>query len=268
MTEGRRTVTVLLVDDERDHLELMERALHTEADLKVISCQSSERALEIARSERVDIIVADQRMPGTQGAQLIDQCQLMHPEAPGVIVTAFPELPEVLAAVRARGYLVVAKPYDPEVLVRAIRHALMAKRSGANDLSGLNVLMVDDDAENLEFMQRALRSEPGLNLFTARDGPASIRIASTTPIDLVLADYRLPAMSGVSVIEQCRALHPDVVGVLVTGFADMPEVVSAKASGQYLVLFKPYAPGQLVATVKQASAFSRIRRALGSSRGR
>lgn len=262
MGTGAGQRTVLLVDDERDHLELMERALRFQREFKVFSSPIALGAIEIARGNRVDVVVSDQRMPVMMGVQLVEACQQHHPDAAGVIVTAFPEMPEVVAAVKARGYLVVAKPYDPEALIGAIQQALAAAITGGTSKAALTVLLVDDEPEMLELLGRSLRSERSFTLFPAPDASTALRVLEDAEVHLVVSDFRLPGMNGLALIERCEARYPSAVGVLVTGFADLPEVSAAKASGRFLVLFKPCSAEQIAAVVKQAASFHRIRRAL------
>ncbi|MFA4859362.1 response regulator transcription factor [Methanoregula sp.] len=66
-------IHILLVDDDKDILDIMRLDLEDDPAFAVDTCSASSEALEKTRNEKYDVIVADWRMPGMNGTELIRQ---------------------------------------------------------------------------------------------------------------------------------------------------------------------------------------------------
>jgi DNA-binding NtrC family response regulator len=73
------------------------------------------------------VVVTDHDLPDGRGAQFLRMLEESSPGVVGVIVTGFPDEPEV-RAVRASSGLVLGKPYDPDVLLSYVRNAAQFAR--------------------------------------------------------------------------------------------------------------------------------------------
>lgn len=90
------------------------------------------------------------------------------------------------------------------------------------------------------------------------EGSDAIRIASEYPIDVVVADQRMPGMTGIEVLGKVKELSPKTVRILLTGYAD-PEAVegSINIGEVFRFLSKPCPPKTLRETLKLAVEASR-----------
>ncbi|MHC2109093.1 hybrid sensor histidine kinase/response regulator [Methylobacterium sp. CM6246] len=91
-------------------------------------------------------------------------------------------------------------------------------------LDPVTVLIVDDDA--LVLMNTAAMLEDlGHTVVEAVSGEQALRILgrSKDTIDLVITDQMMPGMSGTQLIESIRAEHPEMVAILASGYAELPE---------------------------------------------
>ena len=115
------------------------------------------------------------------------------------------------------------------------------------------LLAVDDEPLNRDLLRRVLGNE-----FDVRDlGDAkSARAAlAERPACVVLADQLMPGESGVELLKTLRASHPALVGVLLTGAEEDPEVVDAVKSGiAFAVVGKPWRSARLLDEVRRAVA--------------
>lgn len=126
-----RAHPVLFVDDEQDNLDTLRHnfkklfAMHT--------ATSGEEALEILKTLDAAVIVSDQRMKPNQdtGIQFLQKAKKARPESVGVILTAYPDVPDLIDAVNSGDvYRYLTKPFDSKELrvtvCQAIeRHVLM-----------------------------------------------------------------------------------------------------------------------------------------------
>jgi PAS domain S-box-containing protein len=117
-----RGVKVLVVDDEADSRQLMDRVLR-EVEAQVITAESAAQALVLLESEHPDILVSDIGMPGVDGYQLIRDVrsgQSGTSQIPAVALTAFARSEDRRKAMRAGYQLHVSKPIESQELIITI----------------------------------------------------------------------------------------------------------------------------------------------------
>ena len=86
--------TVLFVDDEKSVLDGLRRSLYGQRnEWNQVFATSGAEALEILARERVAVVVSDMRMPGMDGATLLDRVRTIQPEAVRIILSGFSESP-------------------------------------------------------------------------------------------------------------------------------------------------------------------------------
>ncbi len=128
----------------------------------------------------------------------------------------------------------------------------LATRYGVGETLTGAILIVDDDAENLAVLQAFLDSEYVVH--AAHSGRQALEIAVTTGIDVVIADHRMPEITGTELLEEIRGLKPDVAGILLTAYTDTPVLISAiNRARVFRHMKKPWDPDELLAAVAQAS---------------
>jgi diguanylate cyclase (GGDEF)-like protein len=113
-------------------------------------------------------------------------------------------------------------------------------------------LVVDDEPYILNTLAALLNSQ--FEVITADSGEAAQAVFAQRSIDLVLSDQRMPRMSGVQLLEWVRQNHPRTVRLLMTGFAELEEAVSAINRGQvFRYIFKPWHTEELLQVLGQAA---------------
>jgi two-component system, sensor histidine kinase SagS len=123
-------------------------------------------------------------------------------------------------------------------------------------LAGRRILVVDAD-DQVRAAAHALLERSGCEVETARDGgeaASMVRACGSDGYDVIIADIRLPDMSGYQLFLKLRDLVDPVPLVLMTGFGYDPghSIVKARQAGIDLVLFKPFRVDQLLDTVEKA----------------
>ena len=123
---------------------------------------------------------------------------------------------------------------------------------GVGETRSRGILIVDDERPNLTVLRNFLES--GYKVHEATSGPEALEIAKTADLDVVIADQRMPEMSGVELLEQMRNLKPDVAGIVLTGYTDPPALISAiNRARVFRFLKKPWQPDDILEAVRQAS---------------
>jgi signal transduction histidine kinase len=119
---------ILVVDDEVDHLNLLRMILRRDFDVQTAA--SAAEAQTLVADGAPDLIIADQRMPGTTGLELLAWMREEHPETVRILLTAYSDAGVLKDAINTAGvYRFVTKPWDPELLRIDLRRALEHRQS-------------------------------------------------------------------------------------------------------------------------------------------
>jgi signal transduction histidine kinase/CheY-like chemotaxis protein len=125
-------IRVLVVEDDDDARRLVEKVLETQG-ATVKSVASAREALDVLGRERIDVLLSDVEMPGTDGYQLVKQLRLRPSQqggsVPAAALTAYARTEDRLRALRAGFQLHLAKPVQPAELVTVV-FSLAARRDG------------------------------------------------------------------------------------------------------------------------------------------
>ncbi len=137
----------------------------------------------------------------------------------------------------------------------------LVERYEVRDLLSGHVLLVDDDVPNLEVLAAIL--EPDYAVHQVDSGPAALEVVASTPLDVIVADQRMPGMTGVELLETVSRDHPDVAGIILTGYTDSDAIIAAiNRAGAFRFLTKPWSPDEIRMAVADAVAYVYQRRAI------
>lgn len=114
---------VVSVDDEPAILASLSRCLRSEP-YQLLTTDSPERALHWVRTREISLIIADERMPGMSGSELMDQVSLRSPSTARILLTAYAGAAYSERGVRGRTEVLISKPWDNTMLRRTIRQLL------------------------------------------------------------------------------------------------------------------------------------------------
>jgi signal transduction histidine kinase/ActR/RegA family two-component response regulator len=123
-------------------------------------------------------------------------------------------------------------------------------------LTGLRVLLVDDDEDALTIASMALE-EAGAEVMIASSGEEALEIYRTDTFDVIVSDLGMPGMDGIDLIKRVRALPTpemrDTPAVLLTAFARGKDWDESWRAGFTAILSKPFSRAGLVKTVAAAT---------------
>ena len=137
----------------------------------------------------------------------------------------------------------------------------LVQRLGVESQRTGGVLLVDDEELNLQVLRQFL--EDRWRVHEAASGAEALAIAEKVPLDVVIADQRMPGMTGVEMLVELRRRRPDIAGIVLTAFADMPSLEGAiNRANVFRFMRKPWQPREIVEVIEQASAFVVQRRTI------
>jgi len=129
----------------------------------------------------------------------------------------------------------------------------LVEQHGLGGLLSRRILIVDDETPNLDVLAAVLDGAD-YTCLTATSGEEALGLALAEPIDLIVADQRMPGMTGVELLAAIRKHKPDVAGLVVTAYTDSPALIAMiNQAGVFRLLTKPWRPEELLAALRQAS---------------
>ncbi len=118
------------------------------------------------------------------------------------------------------------------------------------------ILIVDDDKSLQEFLEIFLKKE-GFSVAVAGDGEEALNYLSKHPVDLVLADIRMPRLDGLSFLKALREKGLELPVIMITAYASLDTAVEAKQKGAFDYVAKPFKLDELRKLIARALAQSK-----------
>jgi two-component system, NtrC family, response regulator HydG len=105
-------------------------------------------------------------------------------------------------------------------------------------MSQATILVVDDDIGHLTVLQTLIESW-GYRVETLLDGASAVRRVESGPVDLILMDVRMTAMSGIEALRRIKTYNPAIPIIIMTAYSSVTSAVEALKAGAYDYLIKP-----------------------------
>lgn len=118
-----RKENILIVDDDVDILELLQRHLQS-WNYHTYKAVSVKEAVTILRDTKIDLLITDLKMPEIDGAELIKFVSEHYPKLPKLVVTGYPSVQDSLSFIKSRVVDYLTKPFTREELKTAINKSM------------------------------------------------------------------------------------------------------------------------------------------------
>jgi two-component system phosphate regulon sensor histidine kinase PhoR len=117
----------------------------------------------------------------------------------------------------------------------------------------VNILVIDDEQIMRDGCSRIL-SKDGWSIFSAENGAQGLEQIKghAENLDVILLDLMMPGMSGMEVLDHVRTYDPNLLVIVITGYATVESAVEAMKKGAYDFIPKPFTPDQLRIVVRRA----------------
>lgn len=107
-----------------------------------------------------------------------------------------------------------------------------------------NILIVDDNYDMLELLQRHLKSF-NFHTYKASSVVEAIEVLKTTPINLLITDLQMPEINGIELIKYTSEHFPFIPKLVITGYPSVDTAINAVKSGALDYLIKPFTSEEL-----------------------
>lgn len=119
---------------------------------------------------------------------------------------------------------------------------------------GQATILVVDDEETMRDSCCQILSKDGYLVDAAENGDRGLQKIMDIKPDLVLVDLKMPGMSGMELLEKIGDVDPNIVSVVITGYATKESAIEAKRRNAFDFLPKPFTPNQLRVVIKRGLA--------------
>ena len=124
----------------------------------------------------------------------------------------------------------------------------------------VRILIVDDDASILTLLEEAFSTESDLAIRTLSDSTAAHGLLTREHYDLLVTDLMMPKIDGLMLLEHAVAQQPEILVVIITGYASLETTLEAINAGVYDYITKPFRLEEFRLLVNNASAHIRLTR--------
>lgn len=239
---------ILVVDDQQDIREIIRISLIDDG-FKVIEAADGKTAIELAKTEKPDLITLDIMMPGIDGFQTAKILK----EDPKTA-----KIPIIILSVLSKeknkymqgiaDYL--SKPFKPDELVAKIKNVI--KKTGQPQ-KAKHVLIVDDEPDVIDIISLCLKDK-GFVVVSVNDGIQALAKLKIFMPDLIITDINMPKMDGFQLIKSLKSesKFSDIPIIVLTGtYISQDDAQRGLLLGASKYLTKPFAIEALVAEIEE-----------------
>lgn len=115
---------LLIVDDEPDMLKLLSMIIREKTPYEVTTTNNPLEALDFVKKGGFDIVIADLKMPGLDGIELLDAVKRVDQDIPVIIITAYGTVESAMEAIQKGGFDFITKPFKKEQILFTIDKAM------------------------------------------------------------------------------------------------------------------------------------------------
>lgn len=243
-----RVIEVMLVDDDPEVYELMDRTL-PDKFIHITPFAHGMMALDHLRYTKIlpDLIILDIHLPGVDGWGVLARLKkdAACRDIPVVIVSV-EDNQSLGFALGAADYMV--KPVNYSHLLSMILVLTQAQ----NKTNTQTILVVDDDDSARELASRALEAH-GFSVMEAKDGQEALDLLKEVQPAAILLDLMMPRVDGFQLIESLKAHPPwSDIPVVVMSAMDLSEEVFARLDGTNVLSKANFSYSSLMAALTQA----------------
>lgn len=253
--------TILFVDDEPGILATMRMLFRGRYNL--LFANSGAEALDIIRSQQVDVIVSDQRMPQMTGVELLRAVRGASENTMRILLTGYSDLNSIVGSINeGEIFRFVNKPWDNDELLSSVAMAVDAAKISAKFIPppiaeenaaghSTGVLVMDDDAGMAEKIQAILG--PGFKVSGVSSLMAAVDHLEKDDVAVVISETRVESTPVISMLSKLKETKPELVSVILTERADAHSAIDLINQGQiFRMISKPVHDSQCRIAVKSA----------------
>lgn len=244
--------TLLLVDDEERilrSLKLVFRGLYN-----VLMTTDPHEAIELVKTNKVHVIISDQRMPIMQGSDLLREIKQHSPATMRLLLTGYSDLNAIISSINeGEIFRFINKPWNQQELKETVEAAAHIAISTADIETGEdtrpsdikpNLVVIDTDTSTHEVVKETIGNKANILYHTSLE--EGLETMSNTETSVLVTDIRLGNEDISQTINTLRQQNPQLITIVLTSFQDTARLIDMINHGQvFRFLPKPARRGLL-----------------------
>ena len=236
----QENVHVLVVDDDEKIRQLLMDTLSA-LGYNTIGAPDGNEALSILKKRKVDLVIADIRMPTMNGIDLLKAIKSSQPNLPVLIITGYDFNYAMDQAMEAGADGFLAKPFRIGKIEELMTNVL-GRRSEVDEQkmeAPKKVLVAEDNEKLRRILVETLSSLDYLS-FGVESGDKALEKLRTEDFDLLITDVKMPRMDGISLLKEIRKMGKKIPVVMITAYPQVYPAQKALQEGADGYLSKPF----------------------------
>ncbi|WP_028323173.1 sigma-54-dependent transcriptional regulator [Desulfatirhabdium butyrativorans] len=120
--------SLLIVDDEKDMLKLLQRSIRADIDCEIFSATDALSGLHIVETHSIDVALLDIRMPRVDGLELLERIRSIDSFITVIMMTAYGVIEVAVDSIKKGAYDFITKPFEHETLIHLLTKAFERSR--------------------------------------------------------------------------------------------------------------------------------------------
>ncbi len=156
---------------------------------------------------------------------------------------------------------------SPEIAPQGKKDFSMTTQTESIEAYIPKILVVDDEKRIRESCYTVLTNE-GYTVSCAESGKQGLATINREYFDIILLDLMMPQMSGLDILPEIKANHPDTVVIVITGYSTVEHSIEAMRAGAFDFIPKPFSPKKLKVVVSKAIEHMRALKDIAEEKSR
>ena len=194
----RKRKKILIVDDEKDIREIIKISLVQDGYV-VVEAHNGRTAVELAKSEKPDLITLDIMLPDIDGFQVAKEIK-ENPKTAHIPIIILSVLSEDKKEYRQGIADYLSKPFRPEDLVETVNKVIEGSGHAKKEKT---ILVVDDEPDVIDIITLCLK-EKGFIIESASNGVEALEKLNILLPHLIIVDIQMPKMNGFELIKRLK----------------------------------------------------------------
>jgi two-component system chemotaxis response regulator CheY len=212
----------------------------------VTTAPSGEKALEIARSTPLRVVISAMHLADMTGVQLAQKLRAERLLAPigFILITSQSDVREANLPGEGDDVVRLSKPFDQDRLAQALVAATGGPAASPAPWAGARVLVVDDSVAARVHLRGVLAGLGVRHIVEAADGAAAVALLETETFDLVVTDYTMPRLDGRGLLDfiRRRSSTPSLPVIVATTETDPAKLDAVRRLGVSAICDKTFKP--------------------------
>ncbi|MCL0079805.1 response regulator [Dehalococcoidia bacterium] len=256
---------ILILDDEIDVCKDIQRELRREGGEVEYTTSPTSVLTRLHSSKRAgepyEVLLLNLDMPEVSGFELLREIGEAGLDLDVIVITRDGNGDKEMEAIRLGAIDYLRKPISMEELRTALFRVRQKQAAEGKKALKHRVLVVDDERDLAARIKQELERE-GHEVAVAYDGLEGLEYFKNNHVDAVIADIRMPGIDGLEMLDECRAINPDFVPIIITGFGDHEKAIRSLKLGVFEYLRKPISVEELISVVTKGVDLIALRRGL------